>query len=236
MPIDAAAYVCGVQDAAEVFAHARELGLNPTVLDIGGAECFFQAHGEEGGLRVLAESGTLFFCSPFYLAVKVLARRKNATAFGQEPPTRIYINDGIYSSFMMRFIVNMTFSPIAVIRNGTWHGQKAGEESFKCSLWRRSRDSNDCINRECVLDQEVDIGDWLVSKDMGGKSSTRTAFFQAFFFFLVLGTMRGFEADGDVAAYTTVCNTTFNGFISSNHTIYLEPSSADKASFKPVGI
>lgn len=50
--------------------------------------------------------------------------------------------------------------------------------------------------------------------------------------------MRRFEADGDVAAYTTVCNTTFNGFTSSNHVVYLEPSSADKAtsSFKPVAI
>lgn len=199
MAIEAAAYVRGVQEAAELFAHARELGLNPTVLDIGGgytddtfqkiaeavrpaiADCFPHAQEEEGGLRVLAEPGTLFSCSPFYLAVKVVARRKNATAFGQEPPTRIYINDGIYSSFMMRFIVSMTFSPIAVIRNGTWHGQKAGEESFKCSVWGRSCDSNDCINRECVLDQEVDIGDWLVFKDMGGQSSTRSTCLQAFF-------------------------------------------------------
>ena len=191
MAIEAAAYVRGIQEAAEVFAHARELGLNPTVLDIGGgytddtfqkiaqavrpaiADCFPQAQ-KEGGLRVLAEPGTLFSCSPFYLAVKIVARRKNATGFGQEPPTRIYINDGIYSSFMMRFIVSMNFSPIAVIRNGTWHGQKAGEESFKCSVWGRSCDSNDCINRECVLDQEVDIGDWLVFKDMGGQSSTRS--------------------------------------------------------------
>lgn len=198
MAIEAAAYVRGVQEAAEVFAYARELGLNPTVLDIGGgytddtfqkiaeavrpaiADCFPQAQ-KEGGLRVLAEPGTLFSCSPFYLAVKVVARRKNATAFGQEPPTRIYINDGIYSSFMMRFIVSMTFSPIAVIRNGTWHGQKADEGSFKCSVWGRSCDSNDCINRECVLDQEVDIGDWLVFKDMGGQSSTQSTCLQVSF-------------------------------------------------------
>lgn len=187
MAFEAAAYVRGIQEAAEVFAHARDLGLNPTILDIGGgytddtfqkiaagvrstiAECFPRAREEVGGLRVLAEPGTLFSCSPFYLAVKVVARRDNATAFGPEPPVRIYINDGIYSSFMMRFIVNMTFAPIAVIRNGTWHGQKAGEGSFRCSVWGRSCDSNDCINRDCALDQEVHIGDWLVFKDMGGK-------------------------------------------------------------------
>lgn len=173
--------------------------MKPNVLDIGGgytddtfpkisaavrpaiAECFPNVL-EEGGLRVLAEPGTLFSCSPFYLAVKVVARRKNATAFGQEPPTRIYINDGIYSSFMMRFMVNMTFSPIAVIRNGNWHEQKAGEGSFRYSVWGRSCDSNDCINRDCVLNQEVNIGDWLVFKDMGGKSSIRSTFSQASLF------------------------------------------------------
>ncbi len=187
--IEATAYTRGVQEAAEVFAHARDLGLNPTVLDIGGgytdntfqdiaaavrpaiAECFPHAR-EEGGLRVIAEPGTLFSGSPFYLAVKVVALRTNATAFGQEPPTRIYINDGIYSNFMMRFIVNMTFTPIAVIGKGTWREQKAGEGSFKCSIWGRTCDSNDCINRECVFDQAVDIGDWLIFRDMGGKSST----------------------------------------------------------------
>lgn len=136
-------------------------------------------------MRVLAEPGTLFSCSPFYLAVKVVGRRKNATAFGQEPPIRIYINDGIYSSFMMRFIVSMTFSPVAVIRNGVWHKQKAGEGSFKCSVWGRSCDSNDCINKDCALDLEVNIGDWLVFKDMGGKSSSRSTSFQASVFGLV---------------------------------------------------
>ena len=259
MAIEAAAYARGVEEAAEVFAHARELGLNPTVLDIGGgytddtfqkiaaevrstiAKCFPQAQDGEGGLRVLAEPGTLFSCSPFYLAVKVIARRKNATAFGQKEPTRLYINDGIYSSFMMRFIVNMTFSPIAVIHNGTWHGQKAGEGSFRCSVWGRSCDSNDCINRECVLDQEVDIGDWLVFKDMGGKPSSRSTSVQVMSLVSFPINHRHnleMKADGDVAAYTTVCNTAFNGFTSSNHAIYLEPSSADKttSSFKPVAI
>ncbi|KAL8671657.1 MAG: hypothetical protein Q9168_003837 [Polycauliona sp. 1 TL-2023] len=223
--IEAAAYVHGVEHAAEVFAHARELGLNPNVLDIGGgytdgtfqqiasavrptiAKCFPQAQDGEYGLRVLAEPGTLFSESPFYLAVKVVGRRKNATGFGKEPATRLYINDGIYSSFMMRFIINMTFSPIAVIRNGVWHERKAGGEgSFACSIWGRSCDSNDCINRECMFDQEVDIGDWFVFSNMG--------------------------------AYTTVCNTTFNGFTSPNHVIYLEPAASTveevMTPFKPV--
>lgn len=37
-------------------------------------------------------------------------------------------------------------------------------------------------------------------------------------------------------AYTTVCNTSFNGFTSPNHTIYLEPPSLDEMTspFKPV--
>jgi ornithine decarboxylase len=179
--------VRGIQDAAEVFAQARQVGLNPTVLDIGGgyaestfqqiaeavrpaiAECF-KAEVGAGRLRVLAEPGTFFSCNMFYLAVKVVARRRNATAFGQEPATRLYINDGIYSNFMMHFIVNMTFSPVAVIRKGAWHEQtmSGGGGSFKCSVWGRSCDSNDCISRNCTLDQEVDIGDWLVFKDMGG--------------------------------------------------------------------
>ncbi|KAL7929707.1 pyridoxal-dependent decarboxylase [Trichoderma chlorosporum] len=221
--VDAAAYVRGVQHGAEVFAYARSLGLRPTILDIGGGytdstfrsiaaavrpavvDGFRESKVGGGGVRVLAEPGTLFSCSPFYLAVKVVARRRNATAFGQEPATRIYINDGIYSSFMMRFIVNMTFSPIAVIHKGVWHQQSLGDGAvFGCSLWGRSCDSNDCINRDCRLDQEVDIGDWLVFKDMG--------------------------------AYTTVCNTTFNGFTSPNHTIYLEPSAVDQAklNFEPL--
>nr|AEQ61502.1 LolD [Epichloe brachyelytri] len=213
--VDAAAYVRGIQDAAEVFARARQVGLNPTVLDIGGgytdstfqqiagavrpaiAECF-KSQVSEGRLRILAEPGTLFSCSPFYLAVKVVARRRSATAFGHEPATRLYINDGIYSNFMMHFIVNMTFSPAAVIREGVWHDQADHKmRGEACSLWGRSCDSNDCINRDCRLDPEVGVGDWLVFKDMG--------------------------------AYTTVCNTTFNGFTSSNHTIYLEPTQVDKA-------
>ena len=44
------------------------------------------------------------------------------------------------------------------------------------------------------------------------------------------------KADGNTAAYTTVCNTTFNGFTSANHTIYLEPSYKAMSPFKPVQI
>lgn len=188
MAVDATAYVRGIQHAAEVFTHARELGLNPVILDIGGgytddtfqqiaaavrpaiAQCFPQSTAAETRLHVLAEPGTFFSCSPFFLATKVVARRRNATPFGQEPATRLYVNDGIYSNFMMHFIVGMTFVPVAVIRTGVWHQQKAGGEGpFKCSVWGRSCDSNDCINRNCGLDQDVEIGDWLVFKDMGGK-------------------------------------------------------------------
>jgi ornithine decarboxylase len=218
--MEAAAYSSGIKEAAKLFAHAREIGLNPNVLDIGGgytdqtfqnigaavrttiAECF-PNFKEKGDLRILAEPGTLFSCSPFYLAVKVIGRRKNATAFGQEPPTRIYINDGIYSNFMMRFIVNMTFKPIAVIREGIWQEQKADSGDFKCSVWGRSCDSNDCINRECMLDREIDIGDWLVFGDMGGKALSQSIL-------VIFGKVRRSKADGDMVAYTTVCDTTFN--------------------------
>ncbi|KAI0403567.1 hypothetical protein F4802DRAFT_607986 [Xylaria palmicola] len=245
------AYVRGVRHAAEVFAHARALGLNPGILDIGGgytdatfaaiatavrgvvAECFAACKGRKGGLRVIAEPGTLFSSSPFFLTAKVVARRGNATAFGREPATRLYINDGIYSNFMMRFIVNATFSPIAVIQKGAWREQKAGGDgAFKCSVWGRTCDSNDCINRECGFDQEVDIGDWLVFKDMGGKPGYSPE--------LLITYMHTYErvmVINDVAAYTTVCNTSFNGFTSSSHTIYLEPSEPGekvKADFEPL--
>ncbi|KAI0845502.1 hypothetical protein F5Y00DRAFT_265449 [Daldinia vernicosa] len=224
--LDPAAYVRGIGEAAEAFTMARELGLNPTILDIGGGytdvtfpkiaaavrpavEACFRGEGNRG-LRIIAEPGTLFSSSPFYLAAKVIGQRKNATAIGREAPMRVYINDGIYSSFMMHFIVNTDYYPIAIIHKGTWHGQEQDtrktSSGFECSIWGRSCDSNDCINRKCVLDRKVEIGDWLVFKDMG--------------------------------AYSAVCNTTFNGFTSSNHTIYLEPSFDKKAtsSFKPLGI
>ncbi|KAI1656799.1 Orn/DAP/Arg decarboxylase 2 [Daldinia decipiens] len=92
--VDPETYVRGIGEAAEVFTQARELGLNPTILDIGGGymdhtfpkiaeavrpaieTCFPQLRNGEGsrGLRILAEPGTLFSNSPFYLAVKVIGR------------------------------------------------------------------------------------------------------------------------------------------------------------------
>ncbi|KAJ5497797.1 Ornithine decarboxylase [Penicillium expansum] len=203
---DPAGYVRAIQDAAKVFKDARGLGLQPNTLDIGGGytdETFPHIAAEakrtldecfgNGSIiprpQLIAEPGTLLSCSSFHLAVQVIARRTNATGFGGEAPTRLYINDGIYSNFMMRFIVTSSFVPVAVIRDGKWHDENA-QGTLECSVWGRSCDQNDCINSRCMFSQEVRTGDWLVFKDMG--------------------------------AYTTVCSTTFNGFTSPNHVIYLD--------------
>ncbi|KAI1811194.1 hypothetical protein GGS20DRAFT_564165, partial [Poronia punctata] len=208
-------YIKAIKDAAEVFHHAREIGLNPTILDMGGGytDATFEeiaagvkASGAipDGVERLLAEPGTLFSSRPFFLAVKVMAIRKNAATFGNEPPTRLYINDGIYSSFNNKLFVSWSYTPVGVVlENGEWH-DSGHEGPFKCSLWGRTCDLNDCINKECALDREVNVGDWLVFKDMG--------------------------------AYSTVCNTAFNGFTNPNHTIYVGPSEENtrKADFEPL--
>jgi ornithine decarboxylase len=96
----------------------------------------------------------------------------------------LYQNDGIYGNFMNVIMEKEIMVPhlvnIGKIKGGIPLNNKANAVSKKVgaveskstahrySIWGPTCDSTDCVVREVSLDTEVNIGDWLKYKDMGG--------------------------------------------------------------------
>jgi ornithine decarboxylase len=193
------AFYNAIKDARLVFLQAERLGFHPKILDIGGGfqdNCFesmapviWDAIRAQFpiGITTIAEPGRFYARSVYTLVCQVISRRRQlGSAASSGVPDMLYQNDGIYGNFMnvimeKEIMVPHLVKPKKETQDGIFLKNKTKGVSKKVgdvvpesaehrySVWGPTCDSTDCVVREVSLDTEVNIGDWLKYKDMGGE-------------------------------------------------------------------
>ncbi|EKG16648.1 Ornithine/DAP/Arg decarboxylase [Macrophomina phaseolina MS6] len=186
---DPSAFTRAVRDARTVFDQAIRMGFLMHTLDIGGgfssgplfaetADLVNQALNRHfpSGVRIIAEPGRYMVNSAFTAAAAVVARRRSepvAEDSNNLKATMLYINDGIYGNYF-NSISEVPNVPHVFRRAGRTIVDEPGLESAQqCeySIWGNTCDSFDCVNPTCSLAGEVEVGDWLYYRGMGGKGA-----------------------------------------------------------------
>lgn len=201
--MDAAQYNSALQSARYVFDKAREIGFSEFfLLDLGGGfpgveaeitleaiagvinnalDVYFPAY-EFPSLRVIAEPGRYFATAAFTLAVSVTSRREVPSKEGDEKKCMYYLNDGVYGSFNCVFFDHATnLFPETIVQRGHFISRDAlaSEQLYSSSVWGPTCDSIDCISRDMRL-PELDVGDWLIFKNMGAYTVAAATTFNGF--------------------------------------------------------
>ncbi|KAK3709432.1 hypothetical protein QZH41_020425, partial [Actinostola sp. cb2023] len=159
------------------FLLQEKLGFSLSILDIGGGfpgehsqNAFFEKmchvinHSLEQhfpvstGVKIIAEPGNYFACSPFTIVTNVIAVKeitKKQIQGVESPPMRFteddpdngfmyYIDDGVFGSFSeMLYNPDIKFKPLTI--------NKSSEANYPSSIWGHSCDGNDFVNRDSRL-------------------------------------------------------------------------------------
>jgi ornithine decarboxylase len=101
----------------------------------------------------------------------------NTSAAAERAPDMLYQNDGVYGNFMNVVMETERMAPglhkpdensLATTAKKQGHGE-GSQGKYRYSIWGPTCDSIDCVTREATFDSEVQVGDWLTYRDMGGK-------------------------------------------------------------------
>jgi ornithine decarboxylase len=151
----------------------------------------------DGSLQVIAEPGRFFSCASQTLATQVIGRREPDNIVGghflngsMESGFRYYISEGLYSSFncVLYDHVNIAESsqptPLShLARKHTSHSANdvdvLNPPAFPASLWGPTCDGFDCVTPSIELPL-LDVGDWLVFRNMGAYTSAAASNFNGF--------------------------------------------------------
>ncbi|NP_001040457.1 ornithine decarboxylase isoform X1 [Bombyx mori] len=175
---EAAVFGRGVQLARSLFSAARDLGLRPRLLDLGGGypgiaaqhhfmleiaevvNAALESHFPERSVRVVAEPGRYFAAAAYTLAAMVHSKREIPAKEGEDADTHTmyFINDGVYGSF------NCVLYDHQIVSAEPLHDR--ADSVLPCSVWGPSCDALDCVMESALL-PPLDAGDWLVFRDMG---------------------------------------------------------------------
>ncbi|KAJ1177974.1 hypothetical protein NDU88_003224 [Pleurodeles waltl] len=191
-----ASFTQAIADAHTVFQTGIELGHHMQVLDIGGgfpgiedAQPSFEEmgavvtselckHFPEGcGVEIIAEPGRFYVTSAFTAALNVIAKKTIVENSGSKHPIRkkimYYLNDGIFGSFNFLLFEENHLKPLII------HKACLAQSLYPSTLWGQTLDGNDKIMDDVAL-PELQVGDWLVFRNIGAYSVTTTTLFNAF--------------------------------------------------------
>ncbi|XP_028819414.1 antizyme inhibitor 1b [Denticeps clupeoides] len=184
---DPQAYSHALADARCVFDMGEELGFNMNILDIGGGFSgsvfqLDQIHAAirprldayfppTSGVHVIAEPGAFYVSPTFTLAVSIIGKKavardrrgqpQDLLTPNDEPEFLYYMNDGAYGSFVDQLLGGTVLAP------SVHKASVSAEESvFSSSLWGPTGDVLDQVVEHCLL-PELDVGDWLVFRNVG---------------------------------------------------------------------
>jgi len=194
---DAIAYATALKRASEVFAEAKELGIDMTLLDIGGGfpglsgsnngvmiqfeeiaevirnsmdEYFPQCKEESCPITLIAEPGRFFASSAFSLCANITSKR-TIDISETEKSFMYYVNDGVYGSFNCLIFDHAVLPyPKFMIKNpSTGHLElKALKNSVN---YNSSLWGPTCDSMDCLTKNielpELNVGDWLIFENMG---------------------------------------------------------------------
>ncbi|KAI0216021.1 Ornithine decarboxylase [Lamellibrachia satsuma] len=190
---DATAFSWAVASAHSVFQVAEDIGFHFDLLDIGGGfpgqlsgkitfkeicdeltlalDRYFP---ESSGVRLIAEPGRYFVDSAFTLAVNIIAKREvrrdardrpvdyTDGLSGSESHYMYYVNDGVFGSFNYL----MYNKGQAEVEPNLLEVPELGVRSYSSSIWGPTLSGLDCLKKQCLL-PKLNIGDWLVFRNMG---------------------------------------------------------------------
>lgn len=177
-----------VRDSRKVFDAASSMGLELTVLDIGGGferetfsessamvnyslDKFFPAtYVAQHGVKFIAEPGRFMVANAFTLATHVIARRDIGTS-GID--AMLYINDGVYGN-MNCILFDHQHPEARVLKNSGDSGR------YVFSIWGPTCDGLDCVATKAALSANVQVGDWLYFANLGAYTSAATTSFNGF--------------------------------------------------------
>lgn len=185
-----------IRDARYVFDLAIELGMEPmTLLDLGGGwpgtsnpSVTFDAmsrtvrqaldeyfnENQFPSLKIIAEPGRFYAASAFTLATMVIAKRMIDTPNG-ERVAMYYLNDGVYGSFNCTIFDHWIVEPVPLNKNTN----ENLNELINSTFWGPTCDSMDLIKKD-VLISELQVGDWVVFREMGAYTIAAASAFNGF--------------------------------------------------------
>jgi len=190
-------FAAAVRSAHSVFEQAAAMGIQLTLLDLGGgwpgtdndpvrftdiADCVRPLLDElfAPEVDIIAEPGRYFVAQSHALAMNIFARREMQNEDGSQSYL-YYVNDGVYQSFNCIFFDHAAPQPIVF-------DPQPDRQLAKCTIFGPTCDSMDCIARDITL-PELRVGEWLWYSAMG--------------------------------AYTVAAASPFNGFLSQPTTHYV---------------
>jgi len=191
---DPRAFAAAVRSAYTVFEDGRSLGMNMTLLDLGGGfpgvddeELSFadiatqlrpvldELFPEDSGVKIIAEPGRYMVAESHTLAVNVFSRRVTTVECGDgeeaEKTFLYYINDGVYQSFNCILFDHYEPTPLVLAPKNT--------KMHRSTLFGPTCDSMDCIGKNIML-PELEVGDWLYFRNMGAYTAAAASTFNGF--------------------------------------------------------
>uniref|UniRef100_F6YXB1 Antizyme inhibitor 2 n=1 Tax=Ornithorhynchus anatinus TaxID=9258 RepID=F6YXB1_ORNAN len=185
-------YEEAIADAHRVFEMGRQEGHEMHFLDIGGGfpgtESFVPTFEEmaegirtalahyfpEGcGTEIIAEPGRYYATSVYVSALNIIAKKATVEKDGSRK-MMYYLNDGCYGLFQMSSMEDPKLKPVVM---KTFSSEPP---LYPCILWGPTCDAMDKISQEDILLPELEVGDWLVFKNMGSYSLTMFSSFNGF--------------------------------------------------------
>lgn len=190
---DANAYMKSVAASKLVFDMGQEIGHEMTLLDIGGgfpgdktAKISFEEFAmtitkaidtyfpPESGVEIIAEPGRYYVGSAMTLATMVIAKRIEFDEKTGQDGYMYYLNDGVYGAFSSVILENATPQPELLDE------QTRAQRKLRPSvMWGPTCDSMDCVKRDFSF-PELDVGEWIVFKNMGAYTCCVATSFNGF--------------------------------------------------------
>lgn len=162
--------------ARKVFEFGDNVGYNFNMLDIGGGfpggkeesidvfavviNAALQKYFSDSDVKVIARPGKYFVESAYWLTciIHSVKRIKHANE-NYEKHNMYYVDDGIYGSFNCRMIHCQKNIPISLKDN-------SNHQLISSSIWGPTHDNLDQVCENVPLPR-LNIGDWIVFRDMG---------------------------------------------------------------------
>jgi len=189
------AFTKAVQDARFVFDQAEQLGFNMTTLDVGGGFCSdtFEATTEvltqalqtyfPPTIMLIGEPGRYYVASAFTLACHVIARRSIQN--DSSASYMLYLNDGVYGNFSNIIFDHQHPVPQALRIGDRFYPSAVTEghtdaRRINYSIWGPTCDGIDKISNLWQFPATVDVGDWLLFREMGAYTKCSATRFNGF--------------------------------------------------------
>lgn len=179
-----------IKATKKVFKVAQELGFDLKFVDIGGgfngfegsmltnyAEKINQAmatHFPDPTVEFISEPGRYFVESAMKRVVQIHTKRQ--TIDGR---MNYFVNDGIFMAFMMHLAYDRKFLQHGQFDILRQESAENDQQSYLSIIW-----GNTCCSKDVIIEDEIvpemEIGDWLIFKNMGAYTISLATMFNGF--------------------------------------------------------